>query len=774
MKKYLLILSMLCIVGGCATAALAADGPVRPSMQQIVNTFLNLAGTKPMNADINLGGHNITNSPGYATVSSLASQTAAYTHSNQPITMDFFGTHFAHPRFSSNTTLTPWFANTAGSVRTWDTWESNLTWKAIETANGVYSWTNLDAYVAWARANNMEITFTLGQPPSWAVAGAADSNPGSAYYNYNTPDPAHPEYWENFCTALATRYKGEIEAYEIWNEPPGYYLGTPTQLAALTQEASTAIKAVDPAAKIVSASCTGTGSISWLDSYFSALQSLGALNSIDVAGYHLYVSGPPDDMVDLADRVRAVMFKYGVGSLPLWDTETTWNSYTDAVTGLGVSGGDYGPATPMPSKQQAGYLTRMFLSGLASGCDKVFMYGMDHDWSAILPVNPAHPSYLTQAGKMLQQLVSWAVGKRVVGYRHDTVNGIFTLTAKDSNGNPSSWVWTEDSKPQTIKVDTAKASGSFTNWSGVTSFGLMSSMNVPINYAPKLIQGYNPQYAGDDFNYRPPYSPVTTAPPFDNLAALNVAGGVTYISSGTTPIIGAEMNPDPHFATPGDWSTVTGWTVPGNGTLVVSNSGGVGETYTHPILYSVPGQAYQITITISAVTSGTYVSAGLWSASGTQYTTGHNTTGTFTQTITAARVEYIGIVASGSTPSATITYFSVKPVNYSAVSLTQSSGFVYDPTGKVLTVPFISTGWGDPVASASTITPTGQMFHVTGTTTINTINLPATGWHGKITIIPDGVFSTGTSGNIANAVTSTLNTPLDAVYDDAKGKWYIK
>ena len=92
----------------------------------------------------------------------------------------------------------------------------------------------------------------------------------------------------------------------------------------------------------------------------------------------------------------------------------------------------------------------MFLSGAAAGCDKVFMYGMDHDLSAILPASQAHPSLLTQTGKALQQLVSGVVGKRIVSYVHDKVNGIFTLTAKDLTGTPSTWIWTEDSKPQTI------------------------------------------------------------------------------------------------------------------------------------------------------------------------------------------------------------------------------------------------------------------------------------------------------------------------------------
>ena len=48
---------------------------------------------------------------------------------------------------------------------------------------------------------------------------------------------------------------------------------------------------------------------------------------------------------------------------------------------------------------------------------------------------------------------------------------------------------------------------------------------------------------------------------------------------------------------------------------------------------------------------------------------------------------------------------------------------------------------GSDVASASEITPTGQIFHVTGTAGISKINLPYTGFTGNIIIIPDGIFS---------------------------------
>lgn len=77
---------------------------------------------------------------------------------------------------------------------------------------------------------------------------------------------------------------------------------------------------------------------------------------------------------------------------------------------------------------------------------------------------------------------------------------------------------------------------------------------------------------------------------------------------------------------------------------------------------------------------------------------------------------------------------------------------------------------GAAVASAATITPTGRVFHVTGTTQINTINEPAGFDQPSITIIPDGAFTTGTSGNIALASTAVVNKALTMTYDGTK--WY--
>src|SRR6266700_1196279 len=84
--------------------------------------------------------------------------------------------------------------------------------------------------------------------------------------------------------------------------------------------------------------------------------------------------------------------------------------------------------------------------------------------------------------------------------------------------------------------------------------------------------------------------------------------------------------------------------------------------------------------------------------------------------------------------------------------------FIYGPEGVVL-------------ASASTITPTASVFHVTGTTQINTITLPAGFTNGTICAIPDGVWSTGISGNISIASTAVVGQPLCFTRSVSTSKW---
>ena len=84
---------------------------------------------------------------------------------------------------------------------------------------------------------------------------------------------------------------------------------------------------------------------------------------------------------------------------------------------------------------------------------------------------------------------------------------------------------------------------------------------------------------------------------------------------------------------------------------------------------------------------------------------------------------------------------------------------------------------GGIVASAAAITPRGgEVFRVTGSTQINTINPPlGTGQNQVLYLIPtDGAVILGTSGNVNIGITMAQNRIVTLVWLRSTGKWYIE
>src|SRR5262249_59496432 len=82
----------------------------------------------------------------------------------------------------------------------------------------------------------------------------------------NTEDGPPTDFndYANFLTAIATRYKGRVLAYEIWDQPNirRSWNGRPLSAASyveLLRVAYGAIKAVDPGIVVVSAGLAPTG-----------------------------------------------------------------------------------------------------------------------------------------------------------------------------------------------------------------------------------------------------------------------------------------------------------------------------------------------------------------------------------------------------------------------------------------------------------------------------------------------------------------------------------
>lgn len=139
------------------------------------------------------------------------------------------------------------------------TWvKQQFAWRDIEGAKkGAFDWSRPDEIIYRANVKGLDVLARMDNAPDWAAPGCFDPATASMGPARNVKD------WTDFLIAFATRYKGRVRAYQIWNEPnlarewckrpPN-----PEQYAQLLKASYQAIKSVDPDALIVSGGLTPT------------------------------------------------------------------------------------------------------------------------------------------------------------------------------------------------------------------------------------------------------------------------------------------------------------------------------------------------------------------------------------------------------------------------------------------------------------------------------------------------------------------------------------
>jgi hypothetical protein len=131
-----------------------------------------------------------------------------------------------------------------------------------------------------------------------------------------------------YVVPTVTRYKGQVEAWEITNEPYGQYNLCPEKWVELLKACHAKIKEIDPEAKVVG-TCGPPGSMGY-DWYHRTFE-LGSLDYQDAVSCHLYMFGPmlgggqAMRCREYMLEIRRAMRKHGK-ELPLINSETTVTS----------------------------------------------------------------------------------------------------------------------------------------------------------------------------------------------------------------------------------------------------------------------------------------------------------------------------------------------------------------------------------------------------------------------------------------------------------------
>jgi hypothetical protein len=208
-----------------------------------------------------------------------------------------------------------------GSVRFWD---SRTRWANIQPQPDVYDWSILDRLTGAAQQAGLPATFVLGGTPTWA----APNGPKAPYADGSRSAPPDDlAYWDRFIDSLVTRYRGRIEAYEMWvhANDPRYYSGSTETLVEMTRRASHIIKAVDPKALVVCPSIVGPSTPQGRE-VLRRFAELRGYDYCDVAGVNLsqkQASDPPETVVQLLEQTYDVMHDAGVHPA-VWNTGVTY------------------------------------------------------------------------------------------------------------------------------------------------------------------------------------------------------------------------------------------------------------------------------------------------------------------------------------------------------------------------------------------------------------------------------------------------------------------
>ena len=350
---------------------------------------------------------------------------------------------------------------------------SGVYWPFIERSKGVYEWSRLDEWVNGAEANGVPFYYSNDYVPEWAADDSSTCSSTDLGATVCTSGVSNIQDWDNFMTALVTRYKGKIQMYELWNEPDQYFTGTTAQIVTMTNHMYNIVRSIDPQALIASPSANDS---QWLSSFWSG----GGARTVDVATTHGY---PADTNVVpeviCAFRtlpLKALLSQYGI-SAPIWDTEGSWGE-TSALSNPDL---------------EAGFTARFFILHWACGVQRAYWYAWDGGvpaWGQLW----ANFEGMNEAGIAYESVNNWLNGATMpnsclvngapIPAPPALYSGVYTCDLTRPNGYQAQAVWDMDG------TSTYTAPDQFTQYRDLSgqTYPIPSNHEVTIGYQPLLLE----------------------------------------------------------------------------------------------------------------------------------------------------------------------------------------------------------------------------------------------------------------------------------------------
>lgn len=225
-------------------------------------------------------------------------------------------------------------------------WRLDIPWRDIESSAGQWRWTLYDRVTDESRKHGMHLLAVLGKNPRHLKLPEGQGTDRKRFLDY--------------VERTVLRYRDRIRFWDLWNEPQYSWNGSKEEFGTVMNDAYKVIKRLQPDSVVV---FNGHPFEEELRGY--TLENLKHLNGelpFDVIGMHPYNRPKSPDSNHFLRHMRNIgnsMKKFAPGK-KLWISELGWPTSTDA---LGVT-----------ELEQAAYLQRAALMGLAAGAEKFIWY----------------------------------------------------------------------------------------------------------------------------------------------------------------------------------------------------------------------------------------------------------------------------------------------------------------------------------------------------------------------------------------------------------------
>ncbi len=266
-----------------------------------------------------------------------------------------------------------------------------LNWQVVQPAPGPFVWDDSDRFIRrladagiaplvgllnYNHRTTAAGGLTVLSPPPWV---ASDLPAPGSWPALRKAVPRDLALWCDYVRAVATRYRREIRAWEILNEPGGTM--DAASYVRLLAAAHRTLKEVDPGFTVVGVCSTGDeveGVRGGLVNFLHDCLALGAAEHLDVLSFHPYVWPHSPEHGGLPEALAAIVAlrdRHAPGKA-LWCTEFGWNS---PVVAPGRLRTERGPSRNLCAGEytaldSANFVARGLLHQLGAGIEKIHLF----------------------------------------------------------------------------------------------------------------------------------------------------------------------------------------------------------------------------------------------------------------------------------------------------------------------------------------------------------------------------------------------------------------